>query len=34
MAEQLTTKQIEDSVSIEIIDNAGGIDKDIINKIL
>ena len=30
---KITTKQIEDSVSIEIIDNAGGIDKDIINKI-
>jgi signal transduction histidine kinase len=30
---KITTKQLEDSVLIEILDNAGGIDKDIINKI-
>ena len=30
---KITTKQINDEVIIEIIDNAGGIDKEIINKI-
>ena len=30
---RITTKQINDEVIIEIIDNAGGIDKEIINKI-
>ncbi|QKF67004.1 PAS sensor-containing two-component system histidine kinase [Arcobacter venerupis] len=30
---KITTKQLEDSVLIEILDNAGGIDKEIINKI-
>ena len=30
---KIITKQLEDSVSIEIIDNAGGIDSEILNKI-
>jgi C4-dicarboxylate-specific signal transduction histidine kinase len=30
---KITTRQLEESVLIEILDNAGGIDKDIINKI-
>ena len=30
---KITTKKIEDCVIIEILDNAGGINKDIINKI-
>ncbi len=30
---RITTKQINDELIIEIIDNAGGIDKEIINKI-
>ena len=30
---KITTKQINDEVIIEIIDNAGGIEKDIIDKI-
>ena len=30
---KISTKQIKDDVIIEIIDNAGGIEKEVINKI-